>query len=301
MTYRLQQAETRQCKGCGVDFQTDDGRKWFHKPSCGRAKVEKQTNAWLLANRSNFPTEPCLTCGSPVVQYRNRRYDGEMRYCNRSCQPRPKQPLAKAQWPPIKYGQSCRISKGCRECGTGQKMGLCRGHRHQRYSLRQMIWTRLRWLLPRTCNQCGQDFQRFESASLCLPCLRHNYAAQRKWGKIKRKHRMTGGASSISPTRLYERDDRMCALCHRATDHPRVWEQWVANKRWMPNAPTVDHIIPLAKGGTHTWDNVQLAHWSCNSDKSDSLVTRAPKIIKGVRGTVPSDEFVNLLYGVEPA
>ena len=93
----------------------------------------------------------------------------------------------------------------------------------------------------------------------------------------------------------------MCALCHRVTDHPRVWDQWVTNKRWMPNAPTVDHILPLAKGGTHTWDNVQLAHWSCNSDKSDTIVTRAPKIIKGVRATVPSDEFVYLVYGAEPA
>jgi 5-methylcytosine-specific restriction endonuclease McrA len=37
----------------------------------------------------------------------------------------------------------------------------------------------------------------------------------------------------------------------------------------MPTAPTVDHIIPLARGGSHTWDNVQLAHHLCNSLKGD--------------------------------
>lgn len=34
---------------------------------------------------------------------------------------------------------------------------------------------------------------------------------------------------------------------------------------------TLDHIIPLSKGGTHTWDNVQLAHMSCNAGKCDRL------------------------------
>ena len=37
-------------------------------------------------------------------------------------------------------------------------------------------------------------------------------------------------------------------------------------------APVIDHIIPVAKGG-HPSDirNLQLAHWTCNSDKSDKL------------------------------
>lgn len=35
--------------------------------------------------------------------------------------------------------------------------------------------------------------------------------------------------------------------------------------------PTIDHIVPLSKGGSHTWDNVQLAHMACNSSKCDKL------------------------------
>ena len=39
-----------------------------------------------------------------------------------------------------------------------------------------------------------------------------------------------------------------------------------------PMSPTVDHIIPIAKGG-HPSDmaNLQLAHWMCNRQKSDKL------------------------------
>ena len=39
-----------------------------------------------------------------------------------------------------------------------------------------------------------------------------------------------------------------------------------------PLSPVVDHIIPISKGG-HPSDlnNLQLAHWQCNRQKSDKL------------------------------
>lgn len=33
--------------------------------------------------------------------------------------------------------------------------------------------------------------------------------------------------------------------------------------------PSIDHVIPLARGGQHSWNNVRLAHRICNSLKSD--------------------------------
>ena len=35
------------------------------------------------------------------------------------------------------------------------------------------------------------------------------------------------------------------------------------------NYPSIDHIIPISKGGTHQWNNVQLAHRKCNRMKSN--------------------------------
>lgn len=34
---------------------------------------------------------------------------------------------------------------------------------------------------------------------------------------------------------------------------------------------SIDHIRPLSKGGTHTWDNVQLAHLKCNIKKGNRV------------------------------
>lgn len=34
---------------------------------------------------------------------------------------------------------------------------------------------------------------------------------------------------------------------------------------------TIDHIIPLSRGGLHSYDNVQIAHGRCNRRKSNNL------------------------------
>lgn len=51
-----------------------------------------------------------------------------------------------------------------------------------------------------------------------------------------------------------EMDDGMCQICYQDID---------LNSGEL----TVDHIIPLSKGGVHAYYNVQLAHRGCNSKK----------------------------------
>lgn len=55
-----------------------------------------------------------------------------------------------------------------------------------------------------------------------------------------------------------------CGICGRQVD--------MNLKHGEPLAPCVDHIIPIAKGG-HPSDlaNLQLAHWTCNRQKSDKV------------------------------
>ena len=54
-----------------------------------------------------------------------------------------------------------------------------------------------------------------------------------------------------------------CFYCGIAMDmsHPR-------NK---PASCTIDHIVPLSKGGTHEIQNIRLACKSCNSSKGDKV------------------------------
>jgi len=51
-----------------------------------------------------------------------------------------------------------------------------------------------------------------------------------------------------------------------------------------PLSPVVDHIIPINKGGHPSdIDNLQLAHWSCNRQKSDKLFNNKENKIKDTK------------------
>ena len=89
----------------------------------------------------------------------------------------------------------------------------------------------------------------------------------RKWreanpGKIRafsqRRRALKCGATvgKFLPIEIFERDAWKCQLCHRKVNkklkHPN------------PFSPSLDHIIPLSRGGAHSRANTQLAHLCCN-------------------------------------
>lgn len=55
-----------------------------------------------------------------------------------------------------------------------------------------------------------------------------------------------------------------CHICGQPISYDLPWLD--------PGAFVVDHVIPLAKGGTDTIDNVKAAHRSCNSKKRARLI-----------------------------
>lgn len=60
-----------------------------------------------------------------------------------------------------------------------------------------------------------------------------------------------------------------CALCGTLCDwNDRSWSKYCGALY-----PSIDHIIPMAKGGGHTWNNVQIAHILCNSKKETKVET----------------------------
>lgn len=72
----------------------------------------------------------------------------------------------------------------------------------------------------------------------------------------------------ITLKKLVKRDGLRCRICGGMCD----WNDCSWTGYSGPMYPSVDHIIPLAKGGPHTWENVQVAHLMCNSEKGDKLL-----------------------------
>lgn len=62
----------------------------------------------------------------------------------------------------------------------------------------------------------------------------------------------------------------VCGICGKPVDKSLRYPH--------PLSACIDHIIPVAKGGHPSdLDNLQLAHWTCNRQKSDKLLRRREK------------------------
>ncbi|MFJ4793320.1 HNH endonuclease [Kitasatospora purpeofusca] len=80
---------------------------------------------------------------------------------------------------------------------------------------------------------------------------------------------------SFNHAEIFERDGWTCRLCHEPVEQRTAWPD--------PRSASLDHVIPLVKGGPHTRANVQLAHLVCNLRKAD-------KLVGGLESTVRSSE-----------
>lgn len=90
--------------------------------------------------------------------------------------------------------------------------------------------------------------------------------SDRRRDNYHRRRALKKGAATGRPVRLAEiaeRDGWVCGICVEVIDQAAKWP--------APGSPSIDHVIPLSRGGIHDPDNVQLAHLSCNSSKGDRL------------------------------
>ena len=114
----------------------------------------------------------------------------------------------------------------------------------------------------RTCPRCEGRFTCPSSNGRprvwCPPCREAVRRATRKAAEAKRRRR-AGSSVVVVSADVFARDGWRCQLCRRKVDRRRVVPH--------PLAPTLDHIVPLARGGSHDTANLQCAHFICNSRK----------------------------------
>ena len=70
----------------------------------------------------------------------------------------------------------------------------------------------------------------------------------------------------VDPLIVFERNNWICQLCQTPVSKSK--------NRNLVDIASLDHIIPISKGGEHSYANTQLAHLSCNIRKGAST----PKI-----------------------
>ena len=78
-------------------------------------------------------------------------------------------------------------------------------------------------------------------------------------GLRRRALKMGAIVAKVDLRKVPERDNFICQLCRKKVDMALKWPHRMS--------PSIDHIVPLSKGGAHELRNLQLAHLACNTAK----------------------------------
>ena len=153
-----------------------------------------------------------------------------------------------------------------------------------RTDMARFLYVLKEYKTPKTCFCCGREFfSCYSTATYCSEtCKRkakRNRVKERDPGKYKaRKHKQAHKyiqrakkygcfyEYGITRIKVVERDNNVCQICGKVCNPlDKTWGSF------GPDFPTLDHIIPLSKGGAHSWDNVQCACGNCNSHKRNLI------------------------------
>lgn len=126
------------------------------------------------------------------------------------------------------------------------------------------------------CSKCGEQFvapkvrrhrcERCRAAAVEAARKRHARAVRHlRKHRHRARHYGVDFERGVTATKVFERDNWTCQLCGCRT--PKRLKG--SNEK---RAPTLDHIVPMSKGGGHTWVNVQCACWECNIAKGASTM-----------------------------
>lgn len=131
------------------------------------------------------------------------------------------------------------------------------------------------------CKQCGNTFETQRKDKVyCSDICSKRYHNSTHWQK-RRAYKMNAMEDrDIHIKLLYQREEGICYLCGKKCD----WNDCkTINGAFVGgnNYPSIDHVVPLSKGGKHSWDNVRLAHRICNIHKRDRYLPTSRMVVSG--------------------
>ena len=123
-----------------------------------------------------------------------------------------------------------------------------------------------------TCVHCSTEFESIRARRYCSKRCSIRAGAQRQDRRIRGRQAVSGALGKkvrVDKAAIGERDGWICHLCHEAIDWTLEWP----NQRMA----TLDHLTPLAGGGTHDPTNVAIAHFDCNMRRGTNAVDTMPR------------------------
>ncbi|MBR4687089.1 MAG: HNH endonuclease [Bacteroidales bacterium] len=220
-----------ECKKCGNVFETDNATRVYCDDCKGTGTYD-------------HPITTCKTCGKEFEKLFRKHV-----YCSRECKKRAELKLEHMHVCVVCGQTFYDTHKGTKYCSDE-----CR-------SFKPVSTVKCCW--------CGNEFETDRNGKrYCSKQCISKASGKRRAMRIRTQQ---PNVDDIPLRALYDRDGGICQICGK----PTSWEDcsWNGDGIFLagPTYPTHDHIVPLSKGGTHTWGNAQLAHFGCNTRKSAKL------------------------------
>ena len=253
------------CRECGSPLSSRSVA--FHAVYCGQACRRRAQSRRSYLRRGAYGLRVCEVPGCGVTY---RATDKDQRTCSRHCGWMLRwieagKPLSM----PRLHGQHSDLAH-CAHCRRPMQprpnVVYCPTCAHDR--ARAGAWVDG----VKLCSECGVPIDVYRgSGNLCGVC-----SDKKKRVYDREYRRATGGGNHrkrarfygceyepVNRRRVFVRDGHRCHICGRKTT--------LKGKPWAPRRATLDHLIPLSRGGSHTYVNVACACFECNSKKSASV------------------------------
>lgn len=234
--YTPRPLRTIECAVCSTRFQGNGNAKYCTETCANRAKHLRRERV------------PCRVCGKPTSWYT----------ADKNAPAAPKHQDCMPEHGLTRYKRGCRCET-CREATRSD---------HAAY------WARRRTLNPDhlRCTAPGCDATR-KGRTLCTKHLKRAMRADgtlkpspsEDWRTPKRTALLiqrraivrgaTGPADRFTVHDLIARDGNTCGICGEPIEGTRYPH---------PMSASIDHIIPISRGGTHTLTNARPTHLRCN-------------------------------------
>lgn len=257
------------CLECGVHFVGRTRAQGWCSPECRRIGYNKNRAAYKRS-RARREQRVCPRCARhfEVRVYRSEgARPGKFVFC----------PECRTLPYAEKYPLNERV---CAECGKSfsRRRRFCsdacakEAERKRRRPPREV-----------TCAECGRavtfvgrHFYRYCSDK-CREAVKNRRKNKRRRGafpaKARKRARVYGvDYEPVNRRKVFERDGYRCQICGHQLAKKDVGKS-------KSRAPTLDHRVPMANGGGHTYENCQTACSICNSEKSNfSSVGQLPLV-----------------------